>query len=195
VKYHTIVADPPWPLPKMGPRTHSALGFWNGGAGTVGRASEKPYQSMSLEAIAALPVESLADADAHLYLWVINRHLEAAWTIARAWGFQPSTLLTWCKAPMGIGFGGAFTITTEHALFCRRGSLPALRKVDSSWWQWTRPFKASGGPAHSQKPEHFLDLVEQVSPGPYVELFSRRHRMGWDVWGDESANTARWAAD
>jgi N6-adenosine-specific RNA methylase IME4 len=51
------------------------------------------------------------------------------------------------------------------------------------WFQWKRG-------AHSQKPEHFLDLVEQVSPGPYVELFARRHRMGWDVWGNESANTA-----
>lgn len=53
----------------------------------------------------------------------------------------------------------------------------------TSWFQWKRG-------AHSQKPEHFLDLVEQVSPGPYVELFARRHRMGWDVWGNESANTA-----
>ena len=31
----------------------------------------------------------------------------------------------------------------------------------------------------------FLDLVEQVSPGPYLELFARRKRIGWDVWGDE----------
>lgn len=54
----------------------------------------------------------------------------------------------------------------------------------SSWFEWKRG-------AHSQKPEAFFDLVEQVSPGPYVELFSRHHhRLGWDVWGDESANTA-----
>jgi len=36
-------------------------------------------------------------------------------------------------------------------------------------------------------------VVEQVSPGPYVELFARRHRLGWDVWGNESANTAEFA--
>jgi N6-adenosine-specific RNA methylase IME4 len=38
---------------------------------------------------------------------------------------------------------------------------------------------------HSAKPEAFIDMVEQVSPGPYVELFSRRQRFGWDyVWHD-----------
>jgi N6-adenosine-specific RNA methylase IME4 len=33
-------------------------------------------------------------------------------------------------------------------------------------------------------------MVEQVSPGPYLELFARRARFGWDYWGDESLNTA-----
>ena len=36
------------------------------------------------------------------------------------------------------------------------------------------------------KPEAFLDLVEAVSPGPYLELFARRNRLGWDTWGNES---------
>lgn len=40
--------------------------------------------------------------------------------------------------------------------------------------------------AHSRKPEAFLDLVEQVSPGPYLELFARRNRLGWDTWGNEA---------
>ena len=39
---------------------------------------------------------------------------------------------------------------------------------------------------HSSKPEAFLDLVEQVSPGPYLELFARRQRLGWDTWGNEA---------
>jgi N6-adenosine-specific RNA methylase IME4 len=40
--------------------------------------------------------------------------------------------------------------------------------------------------AHSQKPEAFLDLIERVSPGPYLELFARRNRLGWDTWGDQA---------
>jgi N6-adenosine-specific RNA methylase IME4 len=139
---------------------------------------------MSIDEIAALPVEALAERDAHLYLWTVNACLEQAYAVARAWGFDSSTVLTWCKAPMGIGLGGTFINTTEFVLFCRRGSLPARQRIDRTWWQWPRQ-------SHSVKPEHFLDIVEQVSPGPYVELFARRHRLGWDVWGNESANTAQ----
>lgn len=138
---------------------------------------------MTLEAISALPVKELADANAHLYIWTVNAYIEQTYAIARAWGFRPSTLLTWAKAPHGIGLGGAYSLTTEHVLFCRRGTLKANRRMDSSWWQWKRGI-------HSAKPEAFIDMVEQVSPGPYVELFARRHRLGWDVWGNESANTA-----
>jgi hypothetical protein len=47
-----------------------------------------------------------------------------------------------------------------------------------------------GGKVHSAKPDAALDLIEQVSPGPYVELFARRARFGWDYWGDQSLGTA-----
>jgi N6-adenosine-specific RNA methylase IME4 len=56
-------------------------------------------------------------------------------------------------------------------------------KCDTRWWVWPRG-------AHSAKPEAFLDVVESVSPGPYVELFARRDRLGWDTWGNESLGTA-----
>ena len=39
---------------------------------------------------------------------------------------------------------------------------------------------------HSAKPDAFYDLVESVSPGPYLELFARRQRLGWDTWGEEA---------
>lgn len=51
-----------------------------------------------------------------------------------------------------------------------------LTRCHRSWWEWPR------GP-HSTKPAAFLDVVEQVSPGPYVELFARHQRLGWDAWG------------
>jgi N6-adenosine-specific RNA methylase IME4 len=175
VKYRTIVADPPWQVGR-GPE-------WS----SNGASRPLTYETMSVEEIKSLPVRELAEVDAHLYLWTINAYIEAAYEIARDWGFRPSTLLTWCKPRHGIGLGGTFTLTTEHVLFCRRGRLPSLQRVDTSWWLWHRR-------EHSAKPEHFLDLVEQISPAPYVELFSRRHRLGWDVWGNESANTAEMPA-
>jgi len=56
---------------------------------------------------------------------------------------------------------------------------PPLEQVPSRWFEWPRG-------RHSEKPEAFLDLVESVSPGPYLELFARRNRLGWDTWGNEA---------
>lgn len=190
MKYRAIVCDPPWPVKDTGPRTAALCGNWERGAGTTGKSSVVQYQRLSIPQIGALPVENLSEKDAHLYLCVVNEFVPDAYQIARWWGFKPSVLLTWCKPPMGLGFGGAFCNTTEFVLFCRRGSLKPTRRWDSTWFSWSRPYIGNGGPTHSAKPEHLLDVVEQVSPGPYVELFARRHRLGWDVWGNESANTA-----
>jgi N6-adenosine-specific RNA methylase IME4 len=193
-RYRTIVADPPWPVKDSGPRTAADGGNWERGAGTAGKRSVVPYERMSIADIAALPVRDLAEPDAHLYLWAVNAYLTDAYDVARAWGFRPVTLLTWCKAPMGLGLGGTYVQTTEHVLFARRGSLRAARRWDSTWFQLKRPYIGAGGPTHSAKPDAFLDVVEQVSPGPYVELFARRGRLGWDYWGDQSHSTAEMVA-
>lgn len=188
-RYRTIVCDPPWPIKDSGARTQSTAGNWRGK--WLRHVSKVPYSTMTLADLAGLPVAEMAEPDAHLYLWTINAYLCEAYDLARAWGFKPSTLLTWCKAPMGLGLGGAFTITTEFVLYARRGSLAPLQRMDSSWFHFKRPYNSNGGPAHSAKPEGFLDLVEQVSPGPYLEMFARRARFGWDYWGDQSLSTAQ----
>ncbi len=74
---------------------------------------------MTVDAIKALPVPDLTDANAHLYLWTTNRYLRDAFDIAEAWGFLFSQALVWCKPPMGIGPGGAFSQTTEYVIFAR----------------------------------------------------------------------------
>lgn len=190
MRYHTIVADPPWAYPEGWP-VGSANGQVSPHAARRGIPFEKNrrtplrYQQLSVEEIAALPVGRLAEADAHLYLWTTNRYLFDAKTVAEAWGFKFSQLLVWAKTPMGIGPGGTWAQSTEYVLFCRRGSLKSLKRFDSTWFAWKRL-----GKAHSRKPDAFLDMVEQASPGPYVELFARRARFGWDYWGDQSLGTA-----
>lgn len=197
-RYRTIVADPPWPMPETGRTTRGetdSRGVYTAASGRQvdgvwwgrhrGGSVAIPYRTMAVEEIASLPVPALSESDAHLYLWTTNRFLEAAYTLARGWGFRPAQLLTWCKPPMGIGFGGAYTLTTEFALFCRRGSLKHLRREDSSWWRWSRVYE-NGHIAHSAKPPAFLDMVERVSPAPYLELFARTQRLGWDTWGNEA---------
>lgn len=164
--YATIVADPPWHYARGGPYT----GAWASGPRVP------PYSAMSIEQIRALPVRDLAAPDSHLYLWTTNRYWRDAAAIAESWGFTLSQVLTWCKAPKGVGPGGAFTTTTEFILFARRGFPPCAQRVDRSWWDWPRG-------EHSVKPPAFFDLVERVSPGPYCELFARQPRLGWDSWG------------
>ena len=39
---------------------------------------------------------------------------------------------------------------------------------------------------HRQKPGEFAALIKQMYPeGPWVELFARQKRAGWEVWGNE----------
>jgi N6-adenosine-specific RNA methylase IME4 len=167
VRYRTIVADPPWEIGAFPPNFGYSVG------------KPVPYETMTVEDIAALPVRDLSERNAHLYLWTINAYIEDAYQITRDWGFKPIRLLTWTKPPHGIGLGGTFVSTTEFVLFSRRGTLASERRVETSWFHWPRG-------KHSSKPEAFLDLVESVSPGPYLELFARRQRLGWDTWGHEA---------
>jgi N6-adenosine-specific RNA methylase IME4 len=176
--YGTIVADPPW--------RYNATGTAAGGMKV--RTAEAHYDTMSQEEIAAIDVASMAADDAHLYMWVTNPVLTEqrlrggpnAIAIMRAWGFEPKTMLTWIKGENGGGMGFYFRGDTEHVLFGVRGNAPIPPSVRRS-----NVFRGAKG-AHSAKPDSFLDIVEQVSPGPYLELFSRRARFGWDTWGNQS---------
>lgn len=167
MRYRTIVADPPWDVMGGPP--------WGGG-----NSKPLPYPSMPVETIAALPIRGMAMDDAHLYLWTINAYIRQAYDIAQAWGFFPSTLLTWCKTITNGGLGGTYRLNTEWVLFARRGTLAAKEQIGQTAFHWPRQRP------HSKKPEAFLDMVEHVSPGPYLELFARRNRLGWDTWGDEA---------
>jgi N6-adenosine-specific RNA methylase IME4 len=183
-RYRTIVADPPWPY-----REGFGIGRTPQGRENDGRRNALPYQEMSLDDIKALPVASLADpAGCHLYLWTTNRYLRDAFDVMAAWGFKYGQTVVWAKKPIGSVLGGAFPANAEFILFGRRGTLKHLRRARSQWFEWTRQ---SG---HSTKPAAMLDMVEETSPGPYVELFARRARFGWDYWGDQSLGTAEFAA-
>lgn len=181
MRYATIAADPPWPQ-QGGGSLAGREGFLDSG----GRSLPMPYETMSVEAIAAMPVESIAADDAHLYLWTTNGFLDAAFDVVKAWGFTYSTTLVWAKKAMGGGLGGAYGITTEFCLYARRGSLAPKQRVTGTWFEWKRPYDERGKPKHSAKPPEFYKVVELVSPGPYLELFGRTGRNGWDVWGDQA---------
>jgi N6-adenosine-specific RNA methylase IME4 len=194
--YSTIVIDPPWDHSDgTGYAVTSGFGRTREQRIGGGETTVPPYSSMSLPEIAAIGIESIAAPDAHLYLWTTNRYLRHIWGVAEAWGFSGVCVIVWCKPPTGVMPGGAWGSNVEFCLFARRGSLPSTGKAPGRWYEWPRRRGASvqkgqrrsGG--HSAKPEAFLDLVEQVSPGPYLEVFARRARFGWEYAGDGSHGT------
>lgn len=184
MKYRTIVADPPWEYKTPGQigktlahRPNRDKGFSRFGAGSVAR-----YGAMSLDELALLPVAEISEDNSHLYLWVTNGFMESAYTLARAWGFSPKTIITWTKIrsdgkpsmKMGYYYRGA----TEHCLFCVRGSLRLFGDAHPTAILEPRL-------PHSVKPEYFYRMVETQSPTPYLEMFARRRREGWDAFGNE----------
>jgi N6-adenosine-specific RNA methylase IME4 len=149
--------------------------------------SEKRYGKMSMAELKAMPIPT--DATAHLYLWTTNGFLREAHDLAEAWGFKVKTCLTWGKvkddgtASMKTGY--YFRGATEHCLFAVRGSLPLQVKHGKPTLYLSRRLP------HSVKPEWFYALCEECSPGPRLELFARRPREGWTVWGNEVEANAR----
>lgn len=130
-----------------------------------------------------IPVPEWADMNAHLYLWTTNAFFSEAHALARAWGFEPKTVITWGKVkPDGtpsMKMGHYYRGATEHAIFCVRGRLKLIGES-------TKPtLFLSPRLGHSVKPDWFYQLVEEKSPGPRLEMFSRRSRDGWDAWGNE----------
>ena len=182
--YATIVADPPWPYDAVGEHGPIKTSMVKDGSRMQRGPGQAGYRYTSMDELEALPVTDLAADAAHLYVWTTNAFMVEAHDLARAWGFKPKTILTWTKvhqddpARVSMKTGYYFRGATEHALFCVRGSLP-LQCAEGlpTGYLWPRIGK------HSVKPAAFGDLVEKASPGPYVELFARQPRLGWDHWG------------
>lgn len=173
-KYKTILADPPWQFMnrtgKVAPE-HKRL---------------KRYPTMPLKDICDLPVADICDSKAHLYLWVPNALLQEGLEVMKAWGFVYKTNLIWQKVrkdgePDGRGVGFYFRNTTEIILFGTRGG---LRTLDPGRSQ-VNVIK-SRKEEHSRKPDELYEIIEQCSPAPFLEMFARGPRNGWDAWGNQA---------
>lgn len=161
--FQTIVIDPPWD--------------WSdeGDVNQFGRAKPE-YSTMPFDEIKNLPVDRISDNNCHLYLWVTNRSLPKAFALIDAWGFRYITCLTWIKP--SIGMGNYFRGSTEQVLFAVKGSQP-LKRHDVG-----THFNAPRGNKHSTKPDEFYQLVETCSFAPFIDIFGRKERDGWSVWGE-----------
>jgi len=186
--YAAILADPPWRFKTWDkreaiPKTRSI------GCTDVSEV-ELHYNTMSIDDICALPVETLAADDCSLFLWMSWPQLEDALRVITAWGFTYKTAaFVWTKVrsdqlemfkniegTMGMGFWTR--ANTEACLLATRGR-PKRINAD------VRQSIIEPRREHSRKPDCVHDRIERLVAGPYLELFARRRRDGWTCVGDE----------
>lgn len=159
--FRSIVIDPPWPVEKIilerRPVEREAM----------------DYPTMTLEAIADLPVAKLADpSGCHIYLWVTHKFLPYGLELFSKWGVRYECVLTWNK-PTAQPLWWRFL--TEHCLFGKVGSLAPLKKGCAV--SFSAPQQK-----HSHKPEEFFELARTVSPEPRLTMFDYE-RAGFQNWG------------
>jgi N6-adenosine-specific RNA methylase IME4 len=164
-----LVADPPW---RHGDQLPGP-----------GRGASKHYQTMSVEEICAFKLPPLAN-DCWLFLWRVSSMPREALDVVNAWGFVPKSELVWRKmtndgSRVRIGMGRSVRLCHEACIIAKRGRPTRIEANVPS------VFDAPRGGKHSAKPDAFYRIVERLAPGPYVELFARRHRPGWHCFGDE----------
>lgn len=171
-RFKVILADPPWHYRFHVPGHHNR--------------PQDLYETMTADEIAAIPVAEWAAEGAVLALWTTWPQLVEAMAVMAGWGFQYVTGLPWVKTTAaGIpwrGTGVWFQGVTEPLLVGYRGKpgpkgkamIGLLSGEDRSFWGLRR--------GHSKKPPEMHDYLEQFD-GPYLELFAREKRAGWDCWG------------
>ena len=90
--YSTIVVDPPWQYGKWGKASIAPRG-----SHYEPRDSAMPYETMTINEIAAMRIDAIAAANCDLYLWTTQKYLPDAFEIMKGWGFKYCQTLTWCK--------------------------------------------------------------------------------------------------
>lgn len=169
MKYRNILADPPWN---------------EKGAGQIKRGADRHYSLMKtpqiIEYMKAIPTED----NAHLYLWVTNNHLPDGLEVMRALGFDYKHKVVWVKD--SIGLGQYFRGMHEDILFGVRGHLPYKNSLNPKRSICTIPDVIHAPKReHSRKPDQQYFVIESTSYPPYLEVFARHTRDGWDSIGNE----------
>jgi N6-adenosine-specific RNA methylase IME4 len=157
-RYAAIYADPPWHF-----RNWSAKG--------TGRNAVSHYDCLDFKALSALPVSELAADDCALFLWATDPLLPRALELISAWGFEYKTVgFYWIKLNAAAN--------PEQCLLATRGKPPRKAKD-------VRRLMVERRREHSRKPDEIRERIERLVAGPYLELFARETKPGWDCWGNQ----------
>lgn len=175
-KYAVILANPPW-------------SFRNWSAKGTGRNAVSHYDCLDFSSLAALPVSEFAADKCALFLWATDPLLPRALELIQAWGFEYKTVaFYWVKlnsaakhdADYFTGLGYWTRANPEQCLLATRGK-PSRQAKD------VRRLVVEKRREHSRKPDCVRERIERLVKGPYLELFARETKRGWDCRGDQVA--------
>lgn len=188
--FPVILTDPPWAFETYG-KKHT----------TPHRAATDHYATMTADQLMALPVADVAAKDCALFMWVVDSHFEEALALGRAWGFEPKSIaFVWLKRdpldarqvtmlrpiaePAKIGMGYSTRKQAELCLLFTRGKPKRLSKG-------VRQVIEAPRREHSRKPDETFARIEALYAGPYLEMFARERRPGWEAWGNQTDKFGR----
>ena len=165
----TVYLDPPWPAART--KRYAC---------DTGTGIRRPlrYDRMSEEALQRMPIPDILSPDAHVYCWTPNSHLAMAIHLLEYWGLTYKTNVCWSKLrPSGKQFLGlGWFVRNAHELCLLAVKSIKKRRNPGS----TRSIMHEVFRGHSCKPEKMYEIIEKLSPGPYLEIFSRTSgRPGW----------------
>jgi N6-adenosine-specific RNA methylase IME4 len=185
-RYRVIYADPPWRF-----ATYSDKG--------KGRSAEAHYDCLSIADIKAFPVESWAAPDAVLLLWATDPLVPQALEVIEAWGFTYKTVgFYWVKLNKSVAprLSDRWPLLSERDFFTGLGFWTRANPEPCLLATRGHPKRSAGDVAklllasrreHSRKPDEAYHRIERLLPGPYLEVFARQSRPGWDRFGDQGA--------
>ena len=164
-KYQIIVVDPPWQIEKIRKRVRP-------------NQVKMDYPMMSLKDIKWLPVWKIMDKFCILFLWTIDKYLYESKEILEHWGFKYHLTMAWDKTNGQALYG--FNRQTEFILVGFKGkheAYPTRKTIRTSF--------TAKSPYHSAKPQEFYEMLDVLPYNPRIDLFARKAREGWDIWGNE----------
>ena len=159
-KFGCVYIDPPWKYLNQSKKA----------------PDDNHSPAMTLEEIIKLPVGVLAENQSHLHIWATDDFLHDALHIIEEWGFDYKGVLVWVKTKMGRG--DFWKVSHEFLLLGIKGDLKFNDRDQVSWLN-------AGRPKHGEKPAVVREIIQKVSPGPYLELFARKTCEGWTTWENQ----------
>lgn len=176
-KYDVVLLDPPW--------------FYYGQQDKMGAAA-KFYPLMSDDELREMPISSLLNDRAVVFVWATAPRLDFAIDVIRSWGLHyRGVAFIWVKTKKDritpIGAQGVrpsiVKPTVEFVLIASNVAkgrpLPVADESVSNVVLAPRT-------EHSRKPDEVHRRIERLYPdASKLEMFARRKVDGWDVWGNE----------